>query len=82
MEFSKHLRSLWQNDGHGKVDFAFVVVPVEVDLDIFAASVIDRDIIIFFEGVDEVVGIVAQGILDHKIVTNQGELDGSSGVFP
>ena len=45
--------------GHGKVDFAFVVVPVEVDLDIFAASVINRDIIIFFEGVNEVVGIVA-----------------------
>ena len=45
--------------GREKVDFAFVVVPVKVDLDIFAASVIDRDIIIFFEGVNEVVGIVA-----------------------
>ena len=44
--------------GHGKVDFAFVVVPVEVDLDIFAAGVINRDIIIFFQGVNEVVGIV------------------------
>ena len=45
--------------GHEEVDFAFVVVLVEVDLDIFAAGVIDRDIIIFFEGVNEVVGIVA-----------------------
>ena len=44
--------------GHGKVDFALVVVPVEVDLDIFEAGVIDRDIIIFFEGVNEVVSIV------------------------
>ena len=34
--------------GHGKVDFAFVVVPVKVDLDIFASGVIDRDIIMFF----------------------------------
>ncbi len=33
---------------HGKVDFAFVVVPVKVDHDIFVASVIDRDIIMFF----------------------------------
>ena len=68
--------------GHGKVDFVFVVVPEEVDLDIFAAGVIDRDIIMFFEGVDEVVGIVARGVLDPKIVDNQGELDWSSGVFP
>ena len=45
--------------GHGKVDFTFVVVPVKVDLDIFAAGVIDRDIMMFFEGVDEVVGFVA-----------------------
>ena len=45
--------------GHGKVDFAFAVVPVEVDLDIFADGVINRDIIMFFEGVNEVVGIIA-----------------------
>ena len=43
---------------HGKVDFAFVVVPVEVNFDIFASGVIDGDIIMFFEGVNEVVGIV------------------------
>ena len=43
--------------GHGKVDFAFVIVPIDVDLDIFAGSVID--IIVFFEGVNEVIGIVA-----------------------
>ena len=40
------------------MDFAFVVVPVKVDLDIFASGVIDRDIIMFFECVDEVIGIV------------------------
>ena len=34
--------------GHGKVDFTFVIVPVKVNLDIFAAGVIDRDIIMFF----------------------------------
>mgnify|MGYP006173479443 CR=1 FL=1 len=56
--------------GHGKVDFAFVVVSAEVDLDIFAAGVIDRDIIMFFEGVNEVVGIIARGVLDPKIVDN------------
>ena len=33
--------------GHGEMDFAFAVVPVKVDLDIFSASVIKRDIIIF-----------------------------------
>ena len=68
--------------GHGKVDFAFAVVPVKVDLDIFAVGVINRDIIMFFEGVDEVVGIVVRGVLDPKIVNNQGELDWSSGVLP
>ena len=33
--------------GYGEVDFAFVVVPIKVDLDIFAAGVINRDIIMF-----------------------------------
>ncbi len=56
--------------GHGKVNFAFVIVPVEVDLDIFVAGVINRDIIMFFEGVDEVVGIIVQGVHDTKIVDN------------
>ncbi len=41
------------------MDFTVVVIPIEVDLDIFAAGVINRDIIIFFEGVNEVVGIIA-----------------------
>ena len=68
--------------GDGKVDFAFVVVPVEVDLDIFAAGVMNRDIIMFFEGVNEVVGIIAHGVLDPKIVDNQVELDWLSGVLP
>ncbi len=68
--------------GHGKVDFAFVIVPVEVDFYIFAASVINRDIVIFIEGVDEVVGIVEQGVLDPKIVDNKREMDWSSGVLP
>ena len=40
------------------MDFAFVVVPVKVDLDIFAASVVNRDIIVFLEGVNEMVGII------------------------
>ena len=54
----QNILGLCCNWGHEKVDSAFVVVPVEVDFDIFAASVIDRDIIMFFEDVDEVVGIV------------------------
>ncbi len=56
--------------------------PVKVDLDIFAACVINRDNIMFFEGVNEVVGLVARGVLDPKIVKDRGELDWSSGVFP
>ena len=40
------------------MDFAFVVVPIKVDFDIFAASVVNRDIVVFFEGVNEVVGVV------------------------
>ena len=68
--------------GHGEVDFAFVVVPIKVDLDIFAAGVIDRDVIMFFEGVNEVIGIVARGVLDSKIVNDKHELDRLSGVLP
>ena len=68
--------------GHGEVDFAFVVVPIKVDLDIFVAGVIDRDIIMYFKGVNEVIGIVVQGVLDSKIIDNKCELDRSNGVPP
>ena len=33
--------------GHEKVDFAIFIVPIKVDLDIFAAGVINRDFIMF-----------------------------------
>ena len=46
--------------GHGKVDFAIVVAPIKVDLDVFVAGVIDRDIGVFFEGLNEVIGIMAE----------------------
>ena len=45
--FVETFESFVAKRGHGEVDFAFVVVPVEVDLDIFLAGVIDRDIISF-----------------------------------
>ena len=64
------------------MDFAFVVVPVKVDFDIFTASVVDRDVVVFLEGVNEVVGIVECGVFYPEIVDNQGELDRSGGVFP
>ena len=67
---------------HGEADFPFVVVPIEVDLDMFVAGVIDRDILMFFEGVNEVIGIIVRGVLDSKIVDNKHELDRSSGVLP
>ena len=40
------------------MDFTFVVVPIKVDFDIFTSGVIDRDVIMFFESVDEVIGII------------------------
>ena len=68
--------------GQREVNFAFVVVPIEVDRDIFTAGVINRDIVMFFEGVNEVIGIVARGVLDSKINDDKRELDRSSGVLP
>ena len=68
--------------GHREVDFAFVIVPIEVDLDIFAASVINRDIIMFLEGVNEVIGIVVRDVLDTKIVDNKGELKRTCVMLP
>ena len=64
------------------MDLAFVVVPIKVDLDIFAFVVINRDIIMFFEGVNEVVCIVAGGVLGTKTVNNKCKLDRSRGVLP
>jgi hypothetical protein len=55
---------------------------MEVDLDIFVASVIDRDNIMFVEGVNEVIVIIARGVLDSKIVNDKSELDRSSGMLP
>ena len=55
---SKTFEGFVVKQGNGNRDFAIVIVPIEVDLDIFEAGVINRDIIVFFEGVNKVVGIV------------------------
>ena len=63
------------------MDFAFDVVPMKVDFDIFAASVVDRDIVVFLE-VNQVFGIIKRGVLDPEIIDNKGALNRSGGVFP
>ena len=67
---------------HGEVDFAIVVVPVEVDLNVFCSCDVCRDILVAFESVDQVVRDMVGGVFDTRTVNNECELDVTCVVFP
>ena len=57
--------------GHGKVDLTFVVVPVEVSLNIFVASVIYRDIIVFLRVSMRWLALLCEVYLTPKLSTTR-----------
>ena len=58
---------------HGDLDIAFIVLPVEVHADVKFTFPVGGDFIMVFDGVDEVVGVVAGEVLDAEVVDAEGE---------
>ena len=56
----KMFKGFFAKKGHGKVNFAIFVVPVKIDFDVFASCVINRDTVVFFECVNEMIDIIAR----------------------
>jgi len=55
------------------------VIPCEGEPTIMASSPILSDLIMAFEGGQEVVYVIKVGVLDGKAINNQGELDVTCG---
>jgi hypothetical protein len=64
------------------VNFAVAIVPVEVNAHISGASPVCSHLVMFFEDTFEVIHIFFVHVLDAKVIHDEGELNGSSLVFP
>ena len=60
---------------HGQGDCAADVVPVQVDAEVFGAIPVDGNFVLFFQRLDEVVGVAFVFVLDTDVVTDKGECD-------
>jgi hypothetical protein len=52
---------------------AFLVVPFQVDSNVFGSLHVDHDGIVLFEGVSEMIEVLHAGVLDKEIVYYKGE---------
>ena len=66
-------RSISDVSVHCKTAGACDVVPCEINPRKFSACPISADLIVFLEGSEQVLRIVAACVLDTKVVHNQGE---------
>lgn len=73
---------LFVEGSHGKMYLAIVIVPVKIGFILFFSSVVHKDIVVAFESVDEMVGIITRGVLDIKFVINESELGRTCVMFP
>ena len=67
--------------GHRIVDSAGFVIPLESEATVQGAGPIGGDDVQLLQGVDQMLGMFAAGILDAKVIDNQGESDWSGFVF-
>ena len=63
--------------GHGEINLSLGVIPVKSKSEVTFAFPVFSDVIMFFDGVDEVVCIFFAYILYSEIVDNKGERDRS-----
>ena len=70
--------------GHGKVDFAFLVVPIKCDAEILSSFPVFFIFLVLLECLDEVVDVSFVNVFNAEIVHNhsQCEADGSRAMFP
>ena len=67
---------------HGYVVGACGIVPVNGESAEKGTGPVYVDGVEFLEGLDEVVGVLLAGVLDAKVINNEGENDGIGGVPP
>ena len=68
--------------GNGYVVGACSIVPVNDESAEERTGLVNGDGIQFLEGLDEVVGVFFAGVLDSKVINDEGENDGIGGVLP
>ena len=56
---------------HVKADCTILIIPCDVDACILCSSPICGDLVVFSQGCQEVVGVLAAGVLDSKIVDDE-----------
>ena len=67
---------------HGGVDFAFNVVPIKVDAQVFGARPAMRGGVVQGQDTHEVFGMLFADVFDAEIVNAKGERDGTPFVHP
>ena len=65
-----------------KGGLCYCKVLVKIDLDIFFPGAVDGNVIVLFEGADEMGGIILCSVLDTTVINNKGELDRTGVMFP
>ena len=55
---------------HGEIDSALGIIPLEGEATIPGGSPIFSDLIMFMEGIEEVVGIIPFSIMNSKVIDN------------
>ena len=59
--------------GHGEMNFLLGVIPVESKSEVTFSFPVFSDVVMFFDGIDEVVGMFFAYVLHPEIVDNEGE---------
>ena len=67
---------------HRQMDLLLLVVPVERDSDVPRARPVFRDVVMLFEDVHEMSGVLAAFVFDSKVIDHECELDWSRVVAP
>ena len=67
---------------HGKAASAFAVVPVEVDSRVKITLPVFCDVVVFFDGVSKMDGMLFANIFNAEVVYNESEHDGAPFVAP
>jgi hypothetical protein len=68
--------------GHGEIDCAIFVIPVQCETAIEAAGPVRGDGVQIFEGCDQMPCVFIANVFDAELVNNKGEGDGARFVEP
>ena len=58
---------------HEKNDLSFFIVPFKVESEVEFSLPVNSDVVVFFDGVDEVMCVIFGEVFDAKLVYTEGE---------